>query len=65
MSFREHCGCSGAAVGDVSLGVLRRSLRCSSCLLLLLELLLLQAALLLAKLGSAVLEPDLADVDIG
>ena len=60
-------GGHGAAVagGDVALGLLRRSLRHSCRLLLLLELLLLQAALLLAKLGSAVLEPDLADVDMG
>lgn len=51
----------GGGVGEVSLGVLCRALRSSGCLLLFLELLLLQAALLLTKLGPAVLEPDLAD----
>lgn len=53
-------GC-GVGVGDISLGVLSRTLCSSGCLLLLLKLLLLQTALLLAKLGPTVLEPDLVD----
>lgn len=51
----------GVGVGEVSLGVVCRTLCCSRHLLLFLELLLLQAALLLTKLGPAILEPDLAE----
>lgn len=62
MRFREQGGCRSAAAVQVSLGVVRwRTLWCSSRLLLLLKLLLLQAPLLLAKLGPPVLEPHLAD----
>lgn len=50
----------GVAV-EVRLGVLCGALCSSGHLFLFLELLLLQAALLLAKLGPAILEPDLAD----
>lgn len=63
MGLRKRGGRSGVGVGEVSLGVLCRALCSSSRLLLFLELLLLQAALLLTKLGPPVLEPDLADID--
>lgn len=65
MGLRKQGGSSGVGVAEVGLGVLCRSLRSSSSLLLFLELLLLQAALLLTKLGPSVLEPDLADIYMG
>lgn len=52
-------GCVG--VGQVSLWVLCGSLRSSRRLLLFLELLLLQAALLFTELGPPVLKPNLSD----
>lgn len=52
-------GAGGGGAGEVSLGVFSRALCSSGCFFLFLELLLLQAALLLTKLGPSVLEPDL------
>ena len=53
----------GIGVGGVGFVLLLAGVR--GLLLLLLELLLLQAALLLAELGAAVLEPHLAEGDAG
>lgn len=61
--LRNQGGGGGVGGGgsEVSLRVLCGTLGSSRRILLLLELFLLQAALLLTKLGPAVLEPDLAD----
>lgn len=47
--------------GEVTLGVVSRAFSSSRCFFLFLELLFLKATLLLTKLSSAVLEPDLTD----
>ncbi len=60
MGLRNQGGGVGGGA-EVSLGVVCRALCSSGRLLLFLELLLLQAALLLTKLGPSVLEPYLAE----